>query len=263
MAFHPPIFPYIATRIVPSMYHIIPLPKLEMADLLKITYFQQSKNDLQTCLVAGAGHALYVNRPGEAEFSDFIPMGGVIVAERLHLGVYFNLGQQMEEEYRLRQKMLSDAIVSQAATGYMRGDPTHGGRKATSEELENLSGPNPHFKGVPNGLIFCSNCHMFRGACLDPSIHFIGQIMTVNCKCENENYCARCFERLDGFKLNANSYEQNAILHNPGFVGLSHKCPDVRSQLDPSLEYGEDIAKVISDSVAKRAREMGIENEDA
>jgi len=60
-------FPYLTTRVVPAMYHIIVLPDdVAEADLVDITRRQASANVLSTCLVRAANSALYV-APGGRE----------------------------------------------------------------------------------------------------------------------------------------------------------------------------------------------------
>jgi hypothetical protein len=48
--------------------------------------------------------------------------------------------------------------------GFINGDPGHGGRQATDQELESLSGERP--VGVPKGLVKCPACGRWRGECL-------------------------------------------------------------------------------------------------
>jgi hypothetical protein len=106
----------------------------------------------------------------------------------------------------------------------MFGDLTKGGRAATPEELRELAGMNA--AGVPRGLEQCTVCSEWRGACLDPSEMFAGQLMTVHCRCQNVNRCGRCAARLYERRLNANYYDpdENVIWHVPGFCGLGHRC---------------------------------------
>ena len=53
--------------------------------------------------------------------------------------------------------------------------------------------------------------------------------MSVACRCDNDNRCARCYHPLAERKLNANYYDESDgdIWYVPGFTGLSHRC-DIR-----------------------------------
>ena len=64
--------------------------------------------------------------------------------------------------------------------------------------------------------------------CLDPSPRFTRKVLTVHCRCQNDNRCAACGELLYARKLNANYYEprDGQIWHVPGFCGFRHRCPD-------------------------------------
>jgi hypothetical protein len=108
--------------------------------------------------------------------------------------------------------------------GTLFGDLTKGGRSATEEERQRLSGKQPN--GVPNGLIQCKTCGDWAGECLDPNPMFIGMIMKVDCRCQNDNLCARCGKPLYEYKLNANYYGKDGIIwHVAAFIGFSHRCP--------------------------------------
>ena len=105
------------------------------------------------------------------------------------------------------------------------GDLTKGGRAARADEVARLAGTGP--EGVPRGLERCPTCREWRGTCLDPSPRFFGKVMTVYCRCANDNRCAACRQLLYERKLNANYYNprDRQIWHVPGFCGLSHRCP--------------------------------------
>jgi hypothetical protein len=104
------------------------------------------------------------------------------------------------------------------------GDTTKGGRDATPEELETLSGF--HHNGVPNGIDRCHTRGKRRGTCLDSSPKFEGKVMKVYCTCGNDSRCAFCGELYYERKVNANYYdpEGHQIWYIPGFVALKHSC---------------------------------------
>ncbi len=110
----------------------------------------------------------------------------------------------------------------------MLGDLTKRGREATASEIERLIGCRPD--GAPRGLSRCPQCGEYRGECLDPSPQFTWLIVRVCCRCENDNLCARCGERLHSRRLNADYFDERDghIWHVPGFCAMSHRCSDER-----------------------------------
>jgi hypothetical protein len=124
--------------------------------------------------------------------------------------------------------------------GYSFGDLTKGGHAASADELARLAGAGPD--GVPRGLERCPACGEWRGTCLDPSPRFAGQVMTVHCRCANDNRCAACGLLLYERKLNANYYNprDGRIWHVPGFSGLGHRCPGA---LAAGADSGPSVAR--------------------
>ena len=101
---------------------------------------------------------------------------------------------------------------------------TKGGRAASADEMARLAGTGP--EGVPRGLDCCPTCGEWRGMCLDPSPRWVGKVMTVHCRCANDNRCAACGRLLYERKLNANLYDprDGQIWHVPGFCCERHRC---------------------------------------
>ena len=217
-------FPYVMTKIVGTMFHIIPLPKdLAIEALVDLTRRQMLANRLPTCLVFSEASALYFRPESDQTATKAPPYGGILVADKLRPSGELD----DSEELLLRSKRLGAFIESKAYTGFMFGDLNKGGRYATIEEQASLSGTTED--GVPKGLALCPTCLCFKGLCLDPSERFRGMIMRVYCRCDNWNRCARCGQPLAQWRLNANYYDpkDNTIWHVPGFSGLSHTCQDV------------------------------------
>src|SRR5207247_569499 len=76
-------FPYLVTRVVPVMYHIIVLPDdLNVVDLIEIARRQARATALETCLVLASDSALYIAADGRESRGE-PPRGGVIVTGRL------------------------------------------------------------------------------------------------------------------------------------------------------------------------------------
>jgi hypothetical protein len=214
-------FPYLVTRVVPALYHVILLPtSLAEPELRSLARQQVLSNRLDTCLVLGGDRAVYFDPSGDSKDTDSAPAGGSVLTGQLLPPIAFTEPEEMSE----RRERLEAFATSRARLGILMGDPAKGGRVATDEELRRLAGAEPD--GHPVGLERCPWCHTFRGACLDPSVNFRGQLMNVHCVCENHNHCARCGEHLYEHRLNANYYNPSdrRIWHVPGFCGLSHRC---------------------------------------
>jgi hypothetical protein len=214
-------FPYLVTRVVPTMYHLIVLPDdIDAVQLLEIARGQADANQLPTCLVLAPDAGVSVEAVGK-EYSDTPPRGGVVVTARLRPCQPFT-----ERASLARRRQALDRFIDQVAPkkGYLLGDLTKGGRPATLEEAVMLTGTQPN--GVPRGLERCRRCEEWQGRCLDPSPQFARQVMEVHCHCANNNRCAACGQLLHTRKLNANHYEEadGGIWHTPGFSGFAHTC---------------------------------------
>ena len=147
---HPPIYPYLITRVSPAFYHVIVLSHGSTEALIEIALSQESCNDLPTCLVLSKHTAKYFANGKEYAQEPF-PAGSTLITERLK--PCFDVQESLEKDpsYAIRQGILADFIDRQSKD-VMFGDLTRGARPATAEELTHLSGVNPAFASVPNGL---------------------------------------------------------------------------------------------------------------
>ena len=215
-------FPYLVTRLVPALYHVTLLPADAPEDaLLRIARRQLEANRLDTCVALDTQRAIYLRADGGTDWSDDVPRGGTVIANRLSLAVDL----LDTPELRRRQRRLTAFIDRQPnADAFMFGDLTKGGFRPAVEELPSYTGRTA--EGVPRGLKRCAKCRDWRGKCLDPSPRFTGLLMTVHCLCDNHNRCARCGGLLYGRRLNANYYDpdEDVIWHVPGFCCTSHRC---------------------------------------
>jgi hypothetical protein len=202
------------------MYHIIILPKGQQTELVEIARTQMSFNKLESCLVLGANEAIYLYPEGPEVMSSDVPIGGILIHNRLKPCKIFLEDQDLRE----RKESLEKHIGSLKQDGYVLGDLTKGGRKPTPLEADNLRGNQEN--GIPKGLVLCPRCGEWRGTCLD-LIQDLGEyIVRVNCLCQNDNRCAGCGDLLYERKLNANHYDtrDGKVWHVPGFCGLGHIC---------------------------------------
>jgi len=83
-------------------------------------------------------------------------------------------------------------------------------------------------------------CGEWRGCCLDPSPTFVCKVVTVHCRCQNDNRCAACSGFLYERKLNANYFKPSDghIWHVPGFCSFSHRCPTPIGDRDDARPRG-------------------------
>ena len=77
-------FPYLTTRVVPSLYHLALLPRSFEPELLRhIARRQFAANRLETCLVFSADDCCYFGIDGTESRSDGIPRGGHAAFDKL------------------------------------------------------------------------------------------------------------------------------------------------------------------------------------
>ena len=233
--------PYLVVEIVTALYHLTVLPAdLPEDDLNAIARAQVQANRLDACLVLAERRVLAIDAEGverretEVSFHLFGHWISAAVTSRLKTARPL----PPTDELVRRQTALEAAIKEYPArraevlrqrgmlpsADFVVGDLTKGGRDATPDEFQTLSGRQT--SGVPIGLVLCADCGLWKGQCLDPSPEFSGKVMRVCCRCENRNRCARCGETLYRFRLNGNVYDvrTDTVVHVPGFSGLSHQC---------------------------------------
>lgn len=214
-------FPYLVTRVVPALYHIILLPAdAPRSSLLGLAQAQVNANRLDVCVVLAREAGVFFFADGRIQQTNDTPRGGTLLTGRLALSV-----ELLDTSEILARQAKLDRIVEHARRKGSYIVPTmRGGRAAAPDEMTRLAGAGPD--GAPRGLGRCQQCGDWRGVCLDTSEQHPGTVVTVHCPCENHNRCARCGGRLYGRRLNANFYEprDRRVWHVPGFCGLSHNC---------------------------------------
>lgn len=217
-------FPYLATRLVPLLHHIMLLPRSWQAEQLQgFARRQAQANCLPTCLVLAGDLCVYFGEDGGAYRSVEIPRSAYVVSKKLAPA------EPIPESAELAAWQTELAIFEEAqrrnlGTGFLLGDVTKGGRPPTPDEEDRLAGT--HADGIPRGLLPCLVCGEWRGNCLDTTHRKL--VVRVCCTCENDNRCACCGGLLHDRKLNANFLDlaDRKIWHVPGFYGLNHRCPE-------------------------------------
>jgi hypothetical protein len=218
-------FPYQVTRVAPSLYHLVVLPgELALGHLKDILRWQAWANKMPQCLVLGPDRCTYFEPDGGELACSVVPSGGVQVAELLYPCYLL----PATNETLRRVARLGQWVEVHGRRGAYVGDPGKGGRPATAEELERLTGCDS--EGIPKGLTRCPACGDFRGECLDPGARVDPLFVPVSCRCENDTLCARCARPLAGRKLNANFLSNGLVWHVPGFAAFRHDCQEEERQ---------------------------------
>jgi len=218
-------FPYYVTRIVPALYHVILLPtEWTEASLIDFASTQADFNNLEACLALSQDHGLWFAPDGGKKQSKRLPAGGILINGGLKSCREFHNSAEFEGRARCLEARVQE---TRSRGGYVRGDPSHGGRPATDQELEALSGAGPG--GVPKGLVVCPDCGTLRGESLGTAERYKKSVLPVSCRCDNNNCCARCGRGLHEWKLSSNFFNPSdrRIWYVPGFSCFGHKCPDL------------------------------------
>jgi hypothetical protein len=138
-------FPYLVTRVVPAMYHLILLPvTASELELVLLARTQWRANRLETCLVTGADRARFISADGRDALAQTPPRGGTLVTGCLKRARPFaDTLELWARQHRL------DAIVEACRRkgGYMFGDLTKGG--ATRRPTRSADWPARGRKGGP------------------------------------------------------------------------------------------------------------------
>jgi hypothetical protein len=212
-------FPYLVTRVAPSIFHVALLPAdLGLDNLKEVARWQVAANQFDCCLVLSVDSCIYLEKYHAERESNAIPVGGTNVTGWLLLCRPFSSSEDA-------QRRLQTYIDRTGLRGVPMGDPNKNGRRATLDELKRLAGRQPN--GVPVGLERCNTCGEWYGECLDTDRHLAGMVMRVRCGCQNDTLCARCGRPFTDRRVNANYYHEagGAINHVPGFAAFSHTCP--------------------------------------
>lgn len=220
-------YPYLMTRVVSGLYHLLLLPAdRPIPELYHLAERQVAANRLETCLVLAADRSFFFAEDGSASPSVRPPRGGVQVAGKLHASQVFpRTPERLSRADRLEAWVEAmEREMVQSGDAFLFGDLTKGGRPVKPHEIERLTGLQAN--GVPRGLELCPLCGEWKGECLDPHPRYAGLVMTVRCRCQAANRCARCGDLLYDRPLNANYYRESdgQIWHVPGFFGLDHRC---------------------------------------
>jgi hypothetical protein len=227
----PPLFrgfPYLATRVVAGLHHIIPLPQSEvfcLSRLREIALIQTKINQLPTCLVLTNEACLFIRPDGSEHPSYDVPNAPYVELEKLVASESFPETDELVSRQEMLQRF-SQQLNSSHGSGqnFILGDPAKGGRSLQPGEEVSLQGVQAD--GVPKGLRRCHTCREFMGECLAPQSALV---VTVHCRCQNDNLCAGCLTPLYERKLNANFYAESdaRIWHVPGYIAFGHQCPQV------------------------------------
>ena len=228
-------FPYLRTRLGPSLYNILPLPRTveETASipfgvtfqarirhgltfLTTLARLQSNWNALPTCLVLHPRRCIEFAFNGDETVSDQSAVEGYAVSN------YLAPWAPLEHTTWWERRSARIQAFTPTNNPVLLINLNKGGREATPAELELFAGSTA---GIPTGLSRCTVCAEWKGRCLDPSPKWHGLLMSVVCRCENTNRCARCFQPVYARKLNANYFRESdgEIWHVSGSICDRHR----------------------------------------
>ena len=218
-------FPYLVTRIGRTpLRHVVLLPAgWSRAHLLDVACRQALANQLETCLCQGPADAVYVTVHGSWSAGGVLPWGLPVVD-----GLEVSEPVPPTPELRARRARLKAFVARQKGSGYLVGDGLEGGRRASAEDVVRLSGRDE--AGIPRGLQRCRECGLFRGDYLALEGEGNGdrtpRVVSVHCRCENHNRCARCGSLLSERRLSAYFFDESSlsVLYVAAYAALGHRC---------------------------------------
>jgi len=126
-------FPYLNTRVSPSLYHITLLPAAAPeSTLVNIARHQAAVNRLPVCLVLAASRCVYFWDDPSVQWCGSPPRGGTLVANLLETPVDF----LPTDDLRTRERALIRIVENDRQKGtYMSGDLSKWGRRATPVDI--------------------------------------------------------------------------------------------------------------------------------
>jgi hypothetical protein len=217
-------FPYVAICLLRGYCHVNLLPAdLTVPEIVKIAGLQHYANRLPVLLVTGEDLSACFLPDGRREIYSEVPHRYIVDYGKLRLVEEFaETGELLERQAWLESHA---ALTRPPGRLTLFADPGAASWDATPEERAKLAGWQEG--GVPAGLARCPRCREWKGVCLDPSPQLRHRITEVFCRCDNDNWCARCSHPLAERRLNKNWYEESdgSIRHYPGYHALEHRCP--------------------------------------
>lgn len=214
-------FPYLATRIVPGVCHIALLSGTWPRDLLLHALARQvAANQFHTALVLGADEAFYLPPAAEGPVCGPAPRSDIVLAGGFLPAVPVGAEDLSDRPHRLAAVI--DGVRRRG--GFLLGDLTKGGRKATEQDRARLGVRHP--REDRRGLERCATCGDWRGECLDVIAEVGTLVVPVHCQCDNVTCCARCGDALRERRVGGNQFNQDdrRVWHWPGFMALAHRC---------------------------------------
>lgn len=212
-------YPYLVSRIGQSaLRHLALVPAHWSRErIVVVAQALANANRFETAACFGADDAVYFDCDGAATWYGVAPTG-TFVTDRLLLREPL----PQTAELLTRRDELEAFERAQNLSGYLIGDGTNHGPRATAGERARLGGRGP--SGLPTGLRRCPSCQMAAGDYLRGGV----EVIRIYCACENHNRCARCHTALAGHRLSAWFWDDadDQAWHLAAYAAFSHRCPD-------------------------------------
>lgn len=215
-------YPYLITPLSPGVFNLMLMPETWSDEMLiELARGQATANQLKACLALGPDRTVYANVDGALRFWPLLPASFIVESGALLAPVEFEqTAHFIDRAERLEHFVRS--LQSRSGSGY--GNETRGG--APSSPADALLQGRVNDDGSPAGLHACPRCGEHRGQCLDTVPQEMLHTLTVHCRCENINRCARCGDLLFERRLDANYYSRatGLVLFVPGGYARRHEC---------------------------------------
>lgn len=217
--------PYLQIRLTSQLHQILPLPAaLPEEELLELARRQVAANRLPLWLILGDRQAVEFTREGDERRSTLLPLVKTITPPVLRAARSFEDWPDVRHRAQEVERVRAGNAVGPSV---IMGNRREGGRRATADDLVRLEGAQE--ENVPRGLEQCSDCHEWRGECLDTNRLGGDWIVQVSCRCENDTRCAACGELFHERRVASNFlHSDGRIVHVVGYVALRHECGETR-----------------------------------
>lgn len=218
--------PFLATKIEDHLFHVEILPReWPLYALMDLGGRQARSNSLPTHVVLDKVSSLSFMPDGVVYAAEVSCCPTGMVTGCLALADNMPLTRpemRSPDDYLERMTALVRALSGQSPN--LAPSLFKGGRTATSDEVENLSGKQ--WNGVPLGLEQCADCEEWFGRCLDDGWDSGPLIVPVYCRCAPPNRCAYCGRPFHERRLCGNRYDLGTgeLVYVPGTIALKHRC---------------------------------------
>lgn len=212
-------FPYLSTRILGALHHLMLLPERDEATLLAWARIQRDVNRLPTALVLGDERAVFLAPEGSESRFPEAPRASWLVSDAIL--PTFPLELAPGDRDRVDELARMVATGKEEGNRYILPSPTMGGRLPTSHDLRSLTAPPGSFPGLER----CSHCGDMQGRVLESRQGFRPLVYDVHCRCDAWNRCGACGQLFHPHRLESSSWDEDEgrRIPHPAWHALTHR----------------------------------------